>query len=89
MTSLAQYLTTFASFYDVINVLRQGIQVIRDLDTAFVEMQKVSNDSLSSLKEFAQESFALGDSVGTTGQQMQKSAADWMRKIFVPLYGNI
>ena len=79
MTSLAQYLTTFASFYDVINVLRQGIQVIRDLDTAFVEMQKVSNDSLSSLKEFAQESFALGDSVGTTGQQMQKSAADWMR----------
>ena len=89
MTSLAQYLTTFASFYDVINVLRQGIQVIRDLDTAFVEMQKVSNDSLSSLKEFSQESFSLGDSVGTTGEQMQQSAADWMGEILVPLYGNI
>lgn len=89
MSSLAQYLTTFASFYDVINVLREGIQVIRDLDSAFVEMQKVSNDSLSSLKEFSQESFSLGDSVGTTGEQMQQSAADWMGEILVPLYGNI
>ena len=89
MSSLAQYLTTFASFYDVINVLREGIQVIRDLDSAFVEMQKVSNDSLSSLKEFSQESFSLGDSVGATGEQMQQSAADWMGEILVPLYGNI
>ena len=76
---LVSYLTTFASFYDVINILREGVQVVRELDGAFVEMQKVSNDSLSSLKEYAKESFALGDSVGTTGKQMQESAADWMR----------
>ena len=86
---LVSYLTTFASFYDVINILREGVQVVRELDGAFVEMQKVSNDSLSSLKEYAKESFALGDSVGTTGKQMQESAADWMGEILVPLYGNI
>ena len=79
MGDLAVYLASFASFYDVINMLQQGVQTIRDLDTAFVEMQKVSNDSLSTLKQYQNISFDLGDDVGTTGEQIMQSTADWMR----------
>lgn len=79
MGDLAVYLASFASFYDIINMLQQGVQTIRDLDTAFVEMQKVSDESLSTLKEYQNLSFNLGDEVGTTGEQIMQSTADWMR----------
>lgn len=79
MKNLGLYLASFASFYDIINMFREGVQTIRDLDTAFVEMQKVSNESLSTLKEFQNLSFDLGDDVGTTGEQIMQSTADWMR----------
>jgi len=42
-------------------------------------MRKVSDESLSSLKNFQVESFGLADSVGTTGLQIQQSTADFMR----------
>ena len=66
-------------FYDVINTLKQGFQEIRELDSALVDMRKVSNETVQSLKEFQSESFSIGDTVGTTGVQIQNSTADWMR----------
>lgn len=79
MGDLGVYLASFASFYDIIDLLQRGIQTIRDLDTAFVEMQKVSSDSLSTLKAYEDLSFDLGNEVGTTGEQIMLSTADWMR----------
>ncbi|MFR9162760.1 MAG: phage tail tape measure protein [Lachnospiraceae bacterium] len=77
--SLFVYLSSFVSFYDAIGVLRQGFDVIKDYDTALTEMQKVSDASYKSLKDFQEASFALGDTVGSTGKQIQNSTADFLR----------
>jgi len=43
--SLGQYLLSFASFYRVIDVFKQAIGVVKELDTALVELKKVSDES--------------------------------------------
>lgn len=76
---LGTYLMSFASFYHVVNVLKQGISIAHEYDDAFTEMRKVTDASTSSLKEFQKESFQLANQVGTTAEQLQQSTADWLR----------
>ncbi len=73
------YFTTYVSIYDAINVFRQGFEVIKEYDIALTEMNKVSDESIHTLKEFQSESFELADAIGATAQQIQNSTADWMR----------
>ena len=65
--------------YDVINGLKQVASTIRELNTAYTEMRKVSDESAQSLKNFQKESFSTADSVGTTALAMQDATATWMR----------
>lgn len=65
--------------YDVINGLKQVASTVRELDTAYTEMRKVSNESAQSLKNFQKESFSTADSVGTTSLALQDAIATWMR----------
>lgn len=77
--SLAQYLMTFVSFYRIWGIIKQGVTYIKEFDTALTEMRKVSDESVSSLKNFQKVSFDIANSVGTTAVQIQNSTADWMR----------
>lgn len=75
----AQFIAMYFSLYDIINVVRQGFETIKKYDTALTEMNKVSDESIDTLKEFQKESFALADAIGTTAEVIQNSTADWMR----------
>lgn len=77
--SLGAYLLSFVSFYEVIGVFKQGIGIIHELDDALTEMQKVSTESLASLKDYQKESFRVANDVGTTATQLQQSTADFVR----------
>ena len=76
---LASYLMSFASFYDIINIGRQAIDIITELDDALTEMRKVSDEPLSALKSYQKETFNTADDIGTTSAQLQQSTADFMR----------
>ncbi len=76
MTSLATY---YLSFQDFIRYGREAISIVTELDTQLTEMRKVSNESLSSLKNYQLETFDIANQVGTTAAQIQSSTADWMR----------
>lgn len=67
------------SFYDLVNVGREGFQTIRELDTALTEMKKVSDETTQSLKNYQATTFDVGDAVGATAKTIQESTADWMR----------
>lgn len=75
----SSFIAQYFSFQDIIRYIRNGITTITELDTAFTEMRKVSNESVQSLKAFQEESFNTASAVGTTAQQIQNSTADWMR----------
>ncbi len=72
-------LANLFSFQQIFQYMREGIDVVHDLDNAYVEMLKVSNDALSSLQQYKLESFSRADEVGTTGEKLMNSTADWMR----------
>lgn len=67
------------SFYDLINVGREGFETIRELDTALTEMKKVSDETTQSLKNYQSTTFDVGDAVGATAKTIQNSTADWLR----------
>ena len=77
--AVLQYVFSFGSFYQIWGWAKQGVQVITELDSALTEMRKVSDESLNSLKEYADASFDIADAVGTTSKQLQASTADFMR----------
>lgn len=76
---LAAQMAGMFGFYDVINLGKEGFNVVRELNTALTEMRKVSNESLQSLKNYQATTFDTADAVGTTAKQIQNSTADWMR----------
>lgn len=75
----AQIAARYLSFYDFIRYARKIYENVKTYDTALTEMRKVSEETISTLKEFQKESYATADAVGTTASQLQKSTADWMR----------
>ncbi len=76
---LASQLAGMFSLYDVFNVAKEGFEVVKEFDSAFTEMRKVSNETQQSLKEYQATTFDVADAVGTTALQIQNSTADWMR----------
>ena len=71
-----RYLSAYQIFYGVVNATKQGIQYVKQLDTAFTEMQKVSSDTTENLESFAKRSHDIAIEIGSTAQQIQSSAAD-------------
>lgn len=76
---LAAQLGTYFSFNDFVRYIENGINTVRNFDTALTEMRKVSDESVASLKEFQSASFDIVNTVGATALTLQNSTADWMR----------
>lgn len=76
---LAAQMAGMFGFYDVINLGKEGLNVVRELNTALTEMRKVSDETVQSLKDYQATTFDTADAVGTTAKQIQNSTADWMR----------
>ena len=77
--ALIAQLATFTSFYDFIRYFKEGMQIVIQFDDALAEMQKVSSESLETLREFQTESFDLAGSIGSDALALQQSVAEFMR----------
>ena len=75
----AQLAGYYLSLTDFIRYGKEGINVVRELDTALTEMRKVSDETVTNLERFQDVSFDLADGVGTTAKAIQDATADWMR----------
>lgn len=75
--NLVQYAMTFASIRTAIQGFRAAINTVKDLDSAFVELSRISHDSSSALEEFRKKSFDVADAVGSTAAQVINAAAQW------------
>ena len=75
----AGQLSTYFGINDFVRYIGEGINTVRELDTAMTEMRKVSDESVTSLKNYQKATFDVADAVGTTAIQIQNSTADWKR----------
>lgn len=78
-SNLTRYLMSFASFYRVIGALRQGVEIVHQLDSALKDVKMVVSDSTKSLQEWQLTTFDSADAVGGTAIDLQKSVASWVR----------
>lgn len=76
---LARYMMTYASFYRIISVIRKAVNEVKELDSALMEVRKVSSETLSTLKQWQKLSFKQADEVGGSAVQIEKSTAAWLR----------
>lgn len=76
---IAAQVAGMVGVYDVINLGKEGFNVVRELNTALTEMRKVSDETVQNLKDYQATTFDTADAVGTTAKQIQNSTADWMR----------
>ena len=76
---IAAQMAGMVGVYDVINLGKEGFNVVRELNTALTEMRKVSDETVQNLKDYQAITFDTADAVGTTAKQIQNSTADWMR----------
>lgn len=67
------------SFYDIINVARQGINTIRELNGAMTEVRKVSEATESQYSSFQQTVASTAKEIASTNKELLNSSADFLR----------
>jgi hypothetical protein len=55
------------------------MNVVKEYDTAMMEIRKVSTESAKSLDNLRLDSFSMGEQVGSTGKDILSSVAAWKR----------
>lgn len=77
--SLGQYLLSFASFYDVVDILRQGSQILVDINTRQTELAKVSEASNTRLQQSFENSISTAEDLKLSISDVISATADWSR----------
>ena len=69
----------YLSFYDFIRYGRNAINIIHELDTALVDLQKTTTMSTSELEDFYYTSNDVAKQIGVTTQEIIEQANAWSR----------
>ena len=72
-------LASFTGFTQLWGYFKQGLNTVREFDAALTEMQKVSDETISTLQDYQKTTFDTADAIGATALQIQNSTADFMR----------
>jgi hypothetical protein len=78
-SSIIQYLVSITSIHDFIRYFRQGIQYVREIDSALTELKKVTDETDASYAKFLQDMSKTGAVIGSTVTDLTTMAAEWSR----------
>lgn len=76
---VAKYFLSFVSVFEIINIFKQGLGVIKSLDTAMVEVRKVTDETEASYNKFKETISGVAREVASTNASLMSSSADWAR----------
>lgn len=76
---LAAQMAGMFGVYDVINVVRQGVNTVRELDEAMTEVRKVSNATETQYTSFRDTISSTAKEIATTNKELLNSSADFLR----------
>lgn len=90
MVNVARYLSTFTSFYRIVGYIREAITVVKELDTALIDLRKTAQMTNSEFEQFYFDANKIAKQMGVTTKSIIEQAAAWSRlnKIGL-LYGNV
>lgn len=78
-TGSAQFLATYFGIQDVIRYAQQAVQAINEVDTALIELKKVSNASDFEIADALKVSESTAKDLGATVSDTVSATADWAR----------
>lgn len=67
------------SVYDVINIVKEGINTVRELDTAMTEVKKVSDATEAQYASFRDTVSSTAKEIASTNKELLNSSADFLR----------
>ena len=73
------YITGLAMVERVISWVREGVTVIKEIDTALTELKKVTDETKESYEKFLDTAAETADKVGSTITKIVNSTADWAK----------
>ena len=80
--SFTTYMTVSSVFYQIIHVIQDMITEVTELDSALVELQKVTTLTGDSLKEFTKDAYDAAQNVAKTGTEMINAATEFAKAGF-------
>lgn len=78
-SSIIQYIASITSIQDFFRYIREGVQYVREIDSALTELKKVTDEADASYSQFLQDMSKTGATIGSTVKDLTSSAADWAR----------
>ena len=76
---ISTYLISSISLYDIINRFKQGVQYVREIDSALTELKKVTDETEETYERFLDTASKTASKVGSTIKDVVSSTADWAR----------
>lgn len=80
--SFTTYMTVSSVFYQIIHVIQDMITEVTELDSALVELQKVTTLTGDSLQKFTQDAYDAARNVAKTGTEMINAATEFAKAGF-------
>lgn len=77
--SIGAYLVASFSFHEIWSVIRQGINYVREIDSALTELKKVTDETDASYAQFLQDMSKTGSVIGATVADLTTMASEWAR----------
>ena len=77
--SILQYVTSMTSIYRVWGMLRQGVQYIKEIDKALVELRKVTNETEATYDRFLQTASKTASKLGSTISAVTEATATFAK----------
>lgn len=77
--AIAQYLMSMTSIYRVIGEVRKGIQYIKEIDLALVELRKVTDETEETYDEFLNTASKTADKLGSTISAVTEATATFAK----------
>ena len=77
--AIAQYLFTMTSIYRIIGEVRKGIQYIKEIDLALVELRKVTDETEETYDKFLETASKTADRLGSTISAVTEATATFAK----------
>jgi TP901 family phage tail tape measure protein len=77
--NVARYIASFGSVYRLFSVIRQGVTYVKEIDSALVELKKVTDETDASYNQFLQDMSKTSSVIGSTVKDLTTMASEWAR----------
>ena len=70
---------TYVSFYRIIGTIKQGINIVKEFDSAMKSIKMVTDETSGTYEKMEKASFNIADQIGSNALTIQQSMGTWLR----------